>query len=485
MSTKNLIIHAIDCKVHSAGVDSEVLESLSAAVLAAADVGKASAPFLGPVADAISAALSAAGSLIGAVVDLAIAIDRAGDEPDQLYLSLSNDERVKKVWPQNRTYSEIRSGQIVRPNLIRTFFNAVDINFWEYDTGSDDDYLGRLTVDESHAGGVRYQVVARPEEGAIYVVVYSVEDISIQSISAALLWYKHNGWQDGTQNADNAQASVTLYFTQQDFDNFNTYVTANNLNIPLLPAGGTDNGNGRIIQYHGSYTGSPIPGNYNGSPIVINAELVWDNANNWWVVTIPVTGFSGFYLTTGNFALPLTLLEFKGGLQENAVNLQWVTSDEVNTKEFVIERRNQNTTFTAIGKVFAQSTAGTHQYSFTDTKPLAGKNFYRLKLIDKDGNFTYSNIVPIKINDAVFTLSAYPNPVKNILNIKTSSTGNNKITMHVTDLTGKLLLNKVINTGNGESIIPLNVSKLTAGTYFLKILSVDGKENIVKKFVKQ
>lgn len=288
-----------------------------------------------------------------------------------------------------------------------------------------------------------------------------------------------------SENADNAQASVTLYFTQQDFDNFNTYVTANNLNIPLLPTGGTDNGNGRIIQYHGSYTGSPIPGNYNGSPIVINAELVWDNANNWWAVTIPVTGFSGFYLTTGNFTLPLTLLEFKGGLQENAVDLQWVTSDEVNTKEFVIERRNQNTTFTAIGKVFAQSTAGTHQYSFTDTKPLAGKNFYRLKLLDKDGNFTYSNIIPIKINNAAFTLSAYPNPVKNILNIKTSSRGNNKITMQVSDLSGKLLLNKVINTGNGESIIPLNVSKLTPGTYFLKILPADGKENIVKKFVKQ
>ncbi len=49
MSSKNLIVHAIDCKVHSTGVDQKVLEALSRAVSAGADVGKASAPFLGPI----------------------------------------------------------------------------------------------------------------------------------------------------------------------------------------------------------------------------------------------------------------------------------------------------------------------------------------------------------------------------------------------------------------------------------------------------
>ncbi len=87
------------------------------------------------------------------------------------------------------------------------------------------------------------------------------------------------------------------------------------------------------------------------------------------------------------------------------------------------------------------------------------------------------------MNDAVFTLSAYPNSVKNILNIKILSGANNK--MQVIDLSGKLLLNKVINTGNGENLMSLNVSKLTPGTYFLKILSADDKEYAMKKFVKQ
>ena len=200
-----LTIHAIDCKVHSAGVDPDVLNSLTTAVSAAAAVGKASAPFLGPVGPAVSAALQAAATLVGGVVNLAIAIDRAGDDPDQLYLNLSNDERIHKIWPADQPYYNIRSGQITRPALVIPFSSALDINFWEYDTGSDDDFLGRFSVDTTHQGGVRYQVVARPSEGAVYAVAYTVDEMPAAYVSAALLWYKHNSWQSGVPSITGPQ----------------------------------------------------------------------------------------------------------------------------------------------------------------------------------------------------------------------------------------------------------------------------------------
>jgi hypothetical protein len=207
MANKSLIIHAIDCKVHSTGFDAQVVESIEAAVSTAADVGKASVPFTGKIGAAVGAALAAAGTLSGAVGDLIAAIDRAGDYPDQLYLSLSNSERVNKIWPASQSYYEILGGQIVRPNLIIPFTDAIDINFWEYDTGSSDDFLGRLTVDTSHTGGVRYQVVARPSEGNVYVVVYSVEEevSSPVSVSGNLLWYRHTGWSNGVQGIQGPQ----------------------------------------------------------------------------------------------------------------------------------------------------------------------------------------------------------------------------------------------------------------------------------------
>jgi hypothetical protein len=179
----------------------QVVEAVEGAVLAAADVGKASASFAGPVGAAVGAALAAAGTLIGAVGDLIAAIDNAGQHPGQLYLSFSNSERVGKIWPASQSYYEILLGRIVRPNLVVPFTDVVDINIWEYDSGSSGDFLGRLTVDSSHAGGVRYQAVARPSEGNVYVVAYSVEEVIPLSVSAPgnLLWYKHPGWSSGLQ----------------------------------------------------------------------------------------------------------------------------------------------------------------------------------------------------------------------------------------------------------------------------------------------
>lgn len=108
---------------------------------------------------------------------LVAAIDEARADPDQLYLSLSNQERDRKIWPIGGDVVEINGGQIVRPNLRVPFNEVVDINFWEWDGGSDDDFLGRLTVDLTHVGGVRYQVVSNPAEGNVYVVAYSVEGV--------------------------------------------------------------------------------------------------------------------------------------------------------------------------------------------------------------------------------------------------------------------------------------------------------------------
>lgn len=172
-----LIIHAIDCKVVSSGVDSAAIDAVVNTVKNAADVGAASASFFGPTGVAVGAALQAAKGLISGVPGLISALDKAGDYPDQLYLSFSNQERVAKIWPQGKYY-EINGGQIVRPNLKVPLPDVVDVNFWEYDTGSGDDFLGRLTVDTSHAGGVRYQIVARPSEGNVYVVAYSVEGVA-------------------------------------------------------------------------------------------------------------------------------------------------------------------------------------------------------------------------------------------------------------------------------------------------------------------
>lgn len=125
-------------------------------------------------------------------------------------------------------------------------------------------------------------------------------------------------------------------------------------------------------------------------------------------------------------------------------------------------------------------------YEFIDNNYTASTNYYRLKQLDKDGQFTYSNIVVLNGNYAITGGSAiYPNPVANTLNVKLSSTRNNKVTLLLTDDAGRFLQRKVTHLGTGESIIQLNVSHLKTGTYFIKIISADGKERVVKKFLKE
>jgi hypothetical protein len=188
-----LIIHAIDCKVVSSGTDAGLVQAVIDAIKGVADVGVASAPFLGPKGEAIGKALEAGKGLLTKIPGLISAIDKVLNSPDQLYLNLSNDERQAKIWPSGN-YQNINGGQIARPNLRVPFNDAIDVNFWEYDTGSDDDFLGRLTVDKSHAGGIRYQIVAMPSEGNIYVVVYSIEGVvSPSATNSQVLFYNSTG----------------------------------------------------------------------------------------------------------------------------------------------------------------------------------------------------------------------------------------------------------------------------------------------------
>jgi len=275
-------------------------------------------------------------------------------------------------------------------------------------------------------------------------------------------------------NAANAQASLTLYFTQQDFDNFNQYVITNNLGIPLLPQGGIDNGNVRIIQLHGSFTGSSNPANYGGSLSVITPVTVWDAVNGWWTVSFPVNGFSGFFVSTVNLALPLQLLQFTGAWQNDAVHLHWLTTAEVNTRQFVVQRSQDGVSFKSIGVVAAQSTTGNHSYVFTDQNATGNKSFYRLKMQDIDGRFTYSKLIAVNAGNLMSGFTVYPNPVATSARIVFSTVASIHYEITVTDIDGKILQRFTGISVPGVNTFSLNVSPWASGNY---LISLSDKEN--------
>jgi hypothetical protein len=265
-------------------------------------------------------------------------------------------------------------------------------------------------------------------------------------------------------NAATAQATVTLYFSQSDFDAFNNYVTSNKLSMPLMPADGLDNGNIRVNQFHGSFTGSPAPGNYSGASVLINPTVYWDAVNAWWTVSFPVSGFSGFYLSTGIVPLPLPLFQFTGVPQGRTILLQWKTTDEVSISQYIVERSGDGVNFNSIGVLTAKGLVGENDYQFIDARPLAGNNFYRLRVADRSEGSTYSPIIVIQ-STLVGAYVVYPNPVHGMANVTFDAGGVGKYSIQVVDAQGRRL--QVWNgvSVTGSNMVEIDMGGYAAGTY--------------------
>jgi len=125
-------------------------------------------------------------------------------------------------------------------------------------------------------------------------------------------------------------------------------------------------------------------------------------------------------------------------------------------------------------------------YEFSDIASASSNNYYRLKQIDKDNTYTYPNIVLIRKENTAITgdLQIYPNPSKNILNVKISLPGDRKVKLTVTDMAGKIIPGKSTSLAKGENIIQLDISDLSAGSYLIKTIFENGVK-AEKKFIKE
>jgi uncharacterized delta-60 repeat protein len=153
------------------------------------------------------------------------------------------------------------------------------------------------------------------------------------------------------------------------------------------------------------------------------------------------------------------------------VLVNWKTASEANTASFEIQRSTDGQRFEAIGQVAAAGNSSTSRsYSFTDRQPAAAVNYYRLRIIDLDGRETISRTVAIRFDREV-NLVAYPNPVRNTLNLQVR-TAAGPVLVRVLDATGRTVKQQEVRSNGGTLALPLDLSSLNKGVY---ILSVNGQ----------
>lgn len=159
--------------------------------------------------------------------------------------------------------------------------------------------------------------------------------------------------------------------------------------------------------------------------------------------------------------LPVKLSFFNVKAESNSsVKLEWTTSFEQNTEIFEIERSNDNRNFTSVGKVVAQNLSAGKRYQYIDNTATNGENFYRLKIVDVDGSFSYSDVKSAIVENS-HQIKVYPNPAKSVINIISKEAQ----PFYVYDTNGKLVMQGKTNAGGNTQI---NITHLAAGIYFIK-----------------
>ncbi len=160
-------------------------------------------------------------------------------------------------------------------------------------------------------------------------------------------------------------------------------------------------------------------------------------------------------------------------MNEKAAILRWETSQEINSSHFEVQASIDAVSFSAIGRIAAAGNASipTH-YSFTDYNPKNGVNYYRLKQVDRDGQFTYSPARAVRF-DLVENgmVKYYPNPTNGMLGV--AMTGNMKIEAKVINVSNAagIVVRQIRLGANSPDVIQLNMNGFAKGTYFIQVKS--------------
>jgi hypothetical protein len=180
--------------------------------------------------------------------------------------------------------------------------------------------------------------------------------------------------------------------------------------------------------------------------------------------------------------LPVELMYFKGAVQGTNASLTWATAQELDNEKFVVERSQDGKSFSQIGEVQGHGNSSILiNYTFTDTNPGVGTNYYRLRQVDFSGMEETSNVVALQFKGMQHTLNGhlakvYPTIAATEVNVS--------LALHSAQIT---VLNanglQVAQYSNASQNLVLPVSHLQPGTYFIKVS--DGKQQQTQRLVKK
>ena len=153
-------------------------------------------------------------------------------------------------------------------------------------------------------------------------------------------------------------------------------------------------------------------------------------------------------------------------------------ANELNIDKYFVEKSVDGRTFNSIGQTSATgSGAHTVTYNLPDVRPFTGNNFYRISALSKDGKLEYSAIVKINLSKGITGISIYPNPIarNGLLNLQLQNLNKGIYIISIYNQQGQRVLKQLIAHGGGNSVQPIALPKIAAGTYSIEVSNQDVK----------
>lgn len=259
-------------------------------------------------------------------------------------------------------------------------------------------------------------------------------------------------WLIQPTNASSITLSFSEFNTELNYDGLIVYDGLNN-SAPIL----------------GQFSGTSIPNSVTSTSGSMYLEFISD-------ISVRAQGWVVNYTTT---VLPLTIIDFTASKAENYVLLNWLTSDEKNTKNFIIQRSNNGIDWVDLGYINSLNNNENNKYSFKDLQPLQGINHYRLKITDNDNTFRYSNIKVIHFNKLNNIFNINPNPAKEKISLIFNSLISSA-ELFIYDNIGRLIQKKYLTNLN---VYEMPITNYSNGVYSVIVKFKNSNKFQVEKLV--
>ncbi len=181
--------------------------------------------------------------------------------------------------------------------------------------------------------------------------------------------------------------------------------------------------------------------------------------------------------------LPVTFTAVQAFLYSSAIDVQWQVAQEMNIDHYETEKSTDGSSFVKIASTAAAANGGhSATYLITDTHPVRGYNYYRIKSVDINGQVAYSYVVKVNVQSADGNVTVFPNPVVNgRINLKIDNTLDGTYIIRLFSKSGQLIMQKDFQKPNTPVTQSFQVdANLPHGIYNLSVIKPDSASNVIK-----